>query len=199
MLTVGLTGGIASGKTTVSNLFAELGVPIIDADVLSRNLLDPGEKAYTQVIQHFGESIVTEDQRIDRKRLRQLIFTQPEEKHWIETMLHPLIYQRCHQAIQKHASAAYLLLVVPLLFESNFQTLVDRICVVSCPAEIQLERLVKRDHIEAELAGKMIAQQLSNQQRVARAHDIIDNKDDQADLSGQVNALHQKYLELSNA
>lgn len=199
MLTVGLTGGIASGKTTVSNLFAELGVPIIDADVLSRNLLDPGEKAYSQVIQHFGESIVAEDQRIDRKRLRQLIFTQPEEKHWIETMLHPLIYQRGHQAIQKHASAAYLLLVVPLLFESNFQTLVDRICVVSCPAEIQLERLVKRDQIEAELAGRMIAQQLSNQQRVARAHDVIDNKDDQADLGGQVDALHQKYLDLSNA
>ena len=198
MLSVGLTGGIASGKTMVSNLFAERSVPIVDTDVISRSLLDPGEKAYSQVISHFGDSIIGENNRIDRKRLRQLIFTQPEEKSWIETMLHPLIYQRCHQALQQHTYAAYVMLVVPLLFESNFQTLVDRICVVSCPAEMQLQRLINRDKIDADLASKMIAQQLSNQQRVARAHDVIDNQDDEVDLDSQVDALHQKYLSLSN-
>ena len=197
MFSVGLTGGIASGKTTISDLFAKRGVPIIDTDIISRALLEPGELAFDQVCAHFGDKILGADGRIDRGRLREIVFSQANEKSWLETMLHPLIYQRSLDAIRTHSRAAYVLVVVPLLFETNFQSLVDRILVVDCPAEEQIERLIKRDGIAASLAQKMLAQQLDNAQRVARAHDIIDNRNSSADLEAQVEALHAFYLKLS--
>jgi len=197
MYAVGLTGGIASGKTMISNLFAELGVPIIDTDVISRQLLEPGELAYDQVCAHFGNSILKKANKIDRARLREVVFTNPAEKSWLETMLHPLIYQRSHEAVLKQSWASYVMVVIPLLFETNFQSLVDRILVVDCPAELQIERVVKRDNIDESLARKMMAQQLSNSQRLARAHDIIDNGSDDSDLRSQVAALHHSYLQRS--
>jgi len=197
MFAVGLTGGIASGKTTISNLFAGLGVPVIDTDVISRKLLEPGELAYEQVCTHFGSDILDANNRIDRSRLRKIVFTSPDEKSWLETMLHPLIYQRSHDAVLEHSLADYVLVVIPLLFETNFQSLADRILVVDCPPEKQIERLVKRDNIDVELARKMISQQLSNAARLARAHDIIDNRTDDADLRSQVASLHQAYQKQS--
>lgn len=199
MFSVGLTGGIASGKTTISNLFAKLGVPVVDTDIISRKLLEPGELAFNQVCTHFGANIVNTDGRIDRARLREIVFNNPAEKSWLETMLHPLIYQRSHDAIVTKAGADYVLVVVPLLFETNFQSLVDRILVVDCPAEEQIERLVKRDQIDESLAHKMVLQQLSNAKRIARAHDIIDNRSADVDLESQVAALHKRYLQLSGA
>ncbi len=199
MFSVGLTGGIASGKTTISNLFSKLGVAVIDTDIISRNLLEPGELAFDQVCAHFGASIVNADGKIDRVRLREIVFNNPAEKSWLETMLHPLIYQRSHDAIVTNAGADYVLVVVPLLFETNFQSLVDRILVVDCPAEQQIERLVKRDQIDESLAQKMLQQQLSNAERVARAHDTIDNRSADVDLESQVAALHRRYLQLSGA
>ena len=197
MFSVGLTGGIATGKTTLSNLFAGLGVPVIDTDLISRELLTPGEPGYDQVCNHFGERIMAANNEIDRAKLRKIVFSNAHEKTWLEAMLHPLIYQRSHDAILQHARAAYVLVVIPLLFETNFQTLVDRILVVDCPAELQLERLLKRDHIDETLALKMLAQQLSNSARLARAHDIVDNSRNAPDLESQVGALHQLYLRLS--
>ena len=194
MFAVGLTGGIASGKTTISNLFAELGVPVIDTDVISRELLQPGQLAYRQVRQHFGESVVAADGRLDRAELRRIVFTDRSQKSWLEKMLHPLIFQRSHDAILEHRRAAYVLVVIPLLFETNFQSLVDRIVVVDCPAEVQIERLVRRDNIDEALARRMLAQQLDNAARLARAHDIIDNSADGKDLRSQVLELHQSYL-----
>ena len=199
MFSVGLTGGIASGKTTISNLFAKLGVSVVDTDIISRKLLEPGELAFDQVCAHFGASIVNADGKIDRVRLREIVFNNPAEKSWLETMLHPLIYQRSHDAIVTKAGADYVLVVVPLLFETNFQSLVDRILVVDCPAEQQIERLVKRDQIDESLAQKMLLQQLSNAERIARAHDIIDNRSADVDLESQVSALHKRYLQLSDA
>ena len=198
MLIVGLSGGIASGKSTISGLFADCGVPVIDTDMISRSLLEPGEIAYSQLCEHLGESILTADKQIDRKRLRELIFSSAKEKAWLETMLHPLIYQRCQQRIEEHSSESYVLVVVPLLFETNFQTLVDRVCVVDCPPELQLKRLVRRDNIDETLAMKMLDQQMSNNERVARADDVIDNRAEVIDLPAQVNSLHQSYLSLSN-
>jgi dephospho-CoA kinase len=187
MYAVGLTGGIASGKTMISNLFAELGVPIIDTDVISRKLLEPGEL----------KDILNTNNNIDRARLREIIFSDPAEKSWLETMLHPLIYQRSHEAVLEHSRASYVMVVIPLLFETNFQSLADRILVVDCPAELQVERLVKRDNIDESLARKMMSQQLSNSERLARAHDIINNGNDDSDLRSQVAALHQSYLQRS--
>ncbi len=199
MFAVGLTGGIASGKTTISNLFAQRGVPVIDTDVISRGLLEPGEQAYSQVRAHFGDEVVDADGRIRRARLREIVFGDRREKAWLETMLHPLIYQRSLDTIRRHRRDDYVLVVIPLLFETNFQSLVDRILVVDCPAEVQIERLIARDAIGAGLARQMIAQQLSNDERVARAHDVIDNSRDDADLDAEVERLHRKYTELASA
>ena len=197
MFAVGLTGGIASGKTLISNLFAGHGVPVIDTDLISRALLEPGEAAFRQVSEHFGDAILGDDGRIDRVRLRQLVFSEPREKSWLEKMLHPLIYQRSLDAIRQHRKAPYVLVVVPLLFETNFQSLVDRILVVDCPAEVQIERLMQRDQIDSILAHKMVEQQLSNRERLTRAHDIIENRDNQTDLATRVEVLHQTYLAMS--
>jgi len=197
MFSVGLTGGIASGKTTISNLFAELDVPIIDTDVISRNLLAPGERAYHQVCAHFGNEILQDNNEIDRVALRKIIFSNPPQKFWLETMLHPLIFQRSHDAIVENSRAIYVLVVVPLLFETNFQSLVDRILVVDCPRDQQIRRLVKRDNIDEALAHSMLKQQLSNEERLQRAHDVINNRDDKADLASQVEALHRSYTILA--
>ena len=197
MFSVGLTGGIASGKTTVSNLFAELGVPIVDTDVISRKLLQPGEPAYREVSEHFGGIILNAEGAIVRAVLRRMIFSNPEHKSWLEKMLHPLIYQRSHDAIQQHSRAAYVLVVVPLLFESGFQSLVDRVLAVDCSAEQQISRLMKRDNIDEDLARSMLAQQLSNAERRERAQDIINNHADDADLRAQVDSLHRFYLQLA--
>lgn len=197
MYAVGLTGGIASGKTTISNLFAGLGVPVVDTDLISRKLLEPGEPAFRQVCAHFGPSIQKPDGGIDRARLREIVFGNRDAKRWLETMLHPLIFQRSSEAIREHAGAAYVLVVVPLLFETNFQSLVDRVLAVDCPAELQIERLMQRDHIDRELAASMLAQQLDNRKRLARAHDSIDNSGDGSNLAADVAALHRRYLQLA--
>jgi dephospho-CoA kinase len=198
MFSVGLTGGIASGKTIISNLFAGRGVPVIDTDVISRELLKPGELAFKQVCAHFGETILDAEGNIDRARLRQIVFNQSLEKNWLETMLHPLIYQRSHEAILKYTKAVYVLVVVPLLFETNFQSLVDRILVVDCPANLQIERLMTRDKIDESLARKMMSQQLGNDERLTRAHDVIANRGDGEDLESQVEHLHKTYTQLAS-
>ena len=195
MFSVGLTGGIASGKTTISDLFAGLGVSVVDTDVISRGLLQPDEPAYRQVSDHFGPSILDSEQRIDRAKLREIVFSNPVAKSWLEKMLHPLIYQRSLDEIRAQSRADYVLVVIPLLFETNFQALVDRILVVDCPRETQMQRLLRRDRIDESLARTMLAQQFSNEQRLARAHDIIDNRSDDCDLEAQVQALHQQYLQ----
>ena len=199
MFSVGLTGGIASGKTMISDLFAAHGVSIIDTDVISRALLEPGETAYRQVRQHFGDGILDDDERIDRRILREIVFTRPMEKRWLETMLHPLIYQRSHDAVLEHAGKEYVIVVVPLLFETNFQSLVDRVLAVDCPASTQIERLLRRDNIDETLAHKMLDQQLGNDERLARAHDVIENRSDHSRLEEQVESLHAKYLELARS
>jgi len=197
MFSVGLTGGIASGKTTISNLFADLGVPIIDTDIISRNLLAPGEQAYHQVCAHFGSEILQANGDIDRSALRKIIFSNPQQKTWLETMLHPLIFQRSHDAILENSRAKYVLVVVPLLFETNFQSLVDRILVVDCSFDQQIARLMKRDNIDETLAHSMLEQQFSNSERLKRAHDVINNREDDIDLASQVDALHRSYTILA--
>lgn len=197
MYAVGLTGGIASGKSTISDLFAELGVPVIDTDVISRELLEPGELAYDQVREHFGDEILQADGKIDRGRLREIVFSQRDAKSWLEKILHPLIYQRSLEAIRAYSRADYVLVVVPLLFETNFQSLVDRVLAVDCPAEEQIERLVRRDRISPELAGRMLAQQLDNSTRLKRAHDSIDNRGDGDNLRADVRDLDRRYRQLA--
>ena len=197
MLVVGLTGGIASGKTTVSDLFAEQGAAVIDADVIGRQTLDPGQPVYRLLIDRFGEAILDSNKAIDRKAVRHSVFNQPELKLWLEENLHPLIYQACEKELAASQNQGYALLVVPLLFETNFHELADRFCVIDCPADVQLGRLMRRDDITRELAQKMINSQMTNDARVARADDVIGNSGSPEDLREQVNTLHQKYLGLA--
>ena len=200
MLRIGLTGGIASGKSSVSELFSRRGIPVVDTDIISRQLLDIDQPGYHQVLNHFGREILLKNQQIDRLQLRHLVFNNEVEKEWLEAMLHPVIYQKAQQLIEINNAAAYVLVVIPLLFESNFGALVDRILVIDCSAETQIRRLLARDNIDRALANKMLAQQWNNKDRLARADDIIDNDIDlDLELDRQVTKLHNQYLSLANS
>jgi dephospho-CoA kinase len=196
MLKIGLTGGIASGKTHISDLFSQLQVPVIDTDIISRTALEPGHAGYKEVTTRFGEEILLIDRQIDRRKLRQIIFEDSIEKRWLESVLHPIIFEQTQCQIEHYKGASYVIVVVPLLFETNFRALVDRVLVVDCPAKTQIERLLVRDNIELDLAQQMLSQQWSNQDRLAQADDIIHNASNLA-LDEQVGTLHQRYLQLS--
>lgn len=196
MLKVGLTGGIASGKTRISNQFGRLQVPVVDTDIISREILEPGQPGYQEIKNHFGEDILRPDSQIDRSKLRQLIFNNNVEKYWLESVLHPLIFERTQDQIEQYCEASYVIVVIPLLFEVNFTTIVDRVLVVDCEAETQKERLLLRDKISPDLAQKMLDQQWSNQDRLTLADDIIHNNCN-IDLNSQIMSLHQKYLTIS--
>lgn len=193
MLVIGLSGGIASGKTTISDLFSSRGIAIIDTDIISRTLLEPGYSGYQKIVKKLGRSILLDNGNIDRRKLRQQVFNDKALKTWLESMLHPLIFQTARQQIQQCNDSPYIVLVVPLLFETNFDRLVDRVLVVDCAREIQLERLIARDNIDKLLAEKMLDQQMSNQQRLNRADDIIHNNGN-LELESQIDKLHQQYL-----
>lgn len=202
MLIIGLTGGIASGKTTVSKLFSSLGVPVIDTDIISRRLLERDQPAYEKIVEHFGDEILPKNHNIDRHRLRRIVFDNETERLWLEDTLHPIINQQTQQQIKQYKDEAYVIVVIPLLFETDFQTLVNRILVIDCASETQIKRLIARDSIELNLARKMLAQQWNNKDRLKRADDIIHNDDELdgdggLDLNRQVAKLHQKYLLLS--
>jgi dephospho-CoA kinase len=197
MLKIGLTGGISSGKTRISNLFARLNTPIIDTDVIGRQVLELDQPGYLEILNHFGDSIMLDDAQIDRRKLRQLVFNDSTEKQWLESVLHPIIFEQAQQQIELHSQEKYVIVVIPLLFETDFNMLVDRILVVDCGVDTQIERLLLRDKINVTLAQRMIDNQWSNQDRINRANDIIHNNSNE-DLDDQVMALHQKYLALSN-
>lgn len=198
MLTVGLTGGIGSGKSTVSDLFSNLGVPIIDTDLISHRLLEPNQSGYEKVVAHFGDKLLGKDQQIDRRQLRRVVFNDEAEKLWLEVTLHPIIYQQTQQQIEQLEATAYAIVVIPLLFETDFRALLDRILVIDCCPETQIRRLTARDHIDLNLARLMLAQQWTNQARLERADDVIHNGSDlDIDLDQQVAKLHHKYLLLA--
>ncbi len=198
MLIIGLTGGIASGKTTVSDLFAGLGVAVVDTDVISRQLLEIDQPGYDQVLQHFGNGILLKNREIDRVQLRRLVFNDELEKRWLEGRLHPVVYLQTQQLIEECNNNYYVLLVIPLLFESNFRSLVDRVLVIDCSPDTQIARLISRDNIDRELAQKMLAQQWSNNARLEQADDVICN-DANLDLGQQVTNLHARYLLLAGS
>jgi len=198
MLTVGLTGGIGSGKSTVSDLFSNLGVPIIDTDLISHRLLEPDQSGYEKVIAHFGDKLLGKDQQIDRRQLRRVVFNDEAEKLWLEATLHPIIYRQTQQQMEQLKATDYVIVVIPLLFETDFRALLDRILVIDCCPETQIRRLTARDHIDLNLARLMLAQQWTNEARLERADDVIHNGSDlDMDLDQQVAKLHHKYLLLA--
>lgn len=195
-LRIGLTGGIASGKSTVADMFAEKGVPIIDTDVIAREVVQPGQPALAEIARTFGANVLDDDGTLDRKRLRQLVFADDRERRKLEAILHP----RIRDAAMQEAAAAggpYQLIVVPLLVESPMKEVMERILVVDVREQTQLERLLERDTESEEQARRMIAAQSSRKDRLAIADDVITNDASLAETAEQVDSLHRKYLELA--
>lgn len=198
MLKVGLTGGIGSGKSTVCRLFADLSVPIIDTDVIARQLVEPGQPALSRLAAAFGAAIVNPDGSLDRARLRQLAFSDPLHKRQLDAIMHPLIFKEMEAQITR-LRAIYCLLVIPLLVETQNNYTLDRVLLVDCPEQVQIQRVMRRDKVGREQAMAVIAAQATRQQRLALAHDVIDNTAAPERLAEQVKRLHNSYLLLATA
>lgn len=195
-LCVGLTGGIASGKSTVGRLFEELGVPVIDADQVARDVVAPGTPGLQDVAQHFGADFITDAGELDRRKMREHVFAHPEQRQALEKLLHPRIKQALRDW-RDALTAPYGILMVPIMREGGFDTLVDRIVVVDVSRETQHSRLIARDDINATLADNMLNAQADRASRLAIADDVIDNSGAPEDLPEQVQQLHQRLLALA--
>ena len=197
MLIIGLTGGIGSGKTTVAQLFAARGVPVIDTDAIAHQLTQPGQPLLTEIQQHFGPDIVLANGQLNRPALARLIFTESQARQQLEKILHPAIWQEAQRQI--HAlKTDYCLLVVPLLIETGQTERVDRVLVVDTTEALQLSRTLQRDQRSEDEIKAIMHAQVSRQTRIQAATDIIDNSDTaELSLEKQVEALHKKYQALT--
>jgi len=190
---VALTGGIGSGKSTVAEAFSRLGITIIDADILARQVVEPGTPALRAIADHFGSDIIEPDGTLNRRMLRERIFTHPEEKAWLNALLHPLIQQETQKQIA-HATSPYVLWVVPLLVENNLHDKADRVLVVDVSPATQIQRTIARDNVGREHAEQILAAQAKREARLAVADDVIDNNGSPDAIASDVARLHQQYL-----
>ena len=195
MYSVGLTGGIASGKTAVADMFESMGAGIVDTDQIARDVVAPGQRGLEAVRRKFGEAMIRASGELDRRALRKLVFADPQARRHLESLLHPLIRVRTLEALAQ-MQTPYAVAVVPLLVETGFGDLVDRVAVVDCPRKIQIERLMNRDGIDLDQAESMLCAQVDRQTRLAAAHDVIDNGGSRASTRRQVQRLHALYQRL---
>jgi dephospho-CoA kinase len=193
---VALTGGIASGKTTVANLFANRGVPLIDTDVIAREVVEPGQPALAAVVAAFGPSVLDADGRLDRRRMRDRVFKDPAARKQLEGILHPAIRAEMERQ-SAQAPGPYQVLVIPLLAEGGRRDHIDRVLVVDAPEALQVERLMRRDGSTREQALAALSSQAKRDARLAIADDVIVNDGDAAALDAPVEELHRAYLELA--
>jgi dephospho-CoA kinase len=198
MLKIGLTGGVASGKSTACTVFSQLGIAVIDADEIARDLVEIGKPCYLNIIDIFGTEFLSKNQQLDRSKLRQLIFSDHVAKQKLEAILHPSIRQELIERSQK-VKSAYCILAVPLLIETNMNAAVDRILVIDITEKNQLVRLCKRDHLPPTLANNMIHQQANRSQRLAMADDVISNNTGIQKLESSIRLIHKTYLEIANS
>ncbi|MEH5010462.1 dephospho-CoA kinase [Phytobacter diazotrophicus] len=191
--TVALTGGIGSGKSTVADAFARLGVDIVDADIIARQVVEPGSVALQAIAEHFGSDILTPAGSLNRRLLRERIFASPAEKNWLNGLLHPLIHQQTQRQIAG-ATSPYVLWVVPLLVENHLQNKADRVLVIDVSPETQILRTMQRDGVSRENAEHILAAQATREARLAVADDIIDNNGAPDAIASDVARLHAAYL-----
>lgn len=196
-LRIGLTGGIASGKSTVAELFADLGVAVIDTDVIAREVVQPGQPALIEIRRFFGDSVFKDDGTLDRSALRQLIFSDDAARAQLEAILHPLIQEETIQRVNA-ASGSYVVIVVPLLADSPLREHIDRVLVVDCDEATQIERLLTRDAETEDQARRILAAQASREQRLQIADDVIHNNSTIEAISTQLSAFHDRYVALAN-
>ncbi|MCR9388287.1 dephospho-CoA kinase [Vibrio metoecus] len=194
---VALTGGIASGKTTIANLFHEhFSIDLVDADVIAREVVESETEGLKAIAAHFGQSVLHSDGSLNRAALRERIFADPDEKVWLNQLLHPMIRQGMRQALTQTTSP-YSLLIVPLLVENQLQSMADRVLVIDVDEKIQIERTMARDDVSREQALAILAAQASRAQRLAIADDVLKNDAENQKLLPQITLLHQKYLAMS--
>jgi dephospho-CoA kinase len=202
MLIIGLTGGIGSGKTTVSNLFKNLGVPIIDTDVIARELVDNDHSVLEEITDAFGKIILDDDGLLDRNILAKIIFSQEHKKQQLEKILHPKIRTKVEKAIKiyraKPNQPQYIIVVIPLLFETNFHQLIDKILVVIANEENKIKRIIQRDGRTPEDILSIIKSQVSDSKRISEADDIIENNSDIKELETKIQGLHDKFSNTTN-
>lgn len=196
MLRIGLTGGIACGKSTVADMFAALGAAVVDTDQIGREVVGRGSDALEAIRGAFGDSVIKPDGELDRRKLRGIVFKDPAARLELEALLHPRIRARTLEALDRLA-AAYVIVVVPLLLETDFSRLVDRVLVVDCPPSLQVRRLVARDGISETDAEAMLAAQIDRESRLKAAADVIANDGGIEATQDQVAALHEKYSKLA--
>jgi len=194
-LIIGLTGGIGSGKSTVGALFGELGVPVLDTDQVARELVRPGGPALQRIVEVFGPGLLDPSGHLDRSALRRVVFADPGRRRALEGILHPLIHARVEEWVSG-LKTSYCVLLVPLLLESGWTDRVDRIVVVDAPEALQVRRTMERDGLTAGDVEAIMRAQVSREQRLGRAHDVITNDRDMSHLRDQVERLHRVYLEL---
>jgi len=193
---VGLTGGIASGKSTAAKFFGALGVPIIDTDQLARDVVEPGQPPLERLVERFGPSILTEDGHLDRPALRNIVFSDPKARADLEALTHPAIGVAV-ETRSAEVGGVYQVLVIPLLVEKSLGSQLDRVVVVDCDEELQIRRLQARDGSTLEQARAILNAQTSRAARLKAAHDVIKNDGDMSAVRDQVEKLHARYLELA--
>ncbi len=197
---VGLTGGVAAGKSTVAALLQRLGAAVVDTDQIARSLTGPGGAAMPAIIAAFGSDCLAADGGLDRSAMRALVFADGEARRRLEAILHPLILGQARARLER-LQAPYAVLVVPLLAEhwTDWRGLIDRVLVVDCPPALQLKRLIRRDGVDEHLARAMLAAQAGRAQRLALADDVLENQEDLSTLEGRVRELHSRYLGLARS
>lgn len=195
MAVVGLTGGIGSGKSTVARLFGALGVHWVDADDVAREVVEPGTPALETIAEHFGQEILLPDGGLDRAALRRIVFDAPEERAWLEGLLHPVIREELMRQLHPdNYSLPYVLLVSPLLLETDQHELVEKIVMVDVPVDVQIQRTMARDTNDREQVERIIAAQMPREQRLQKADHVVDNNRAMIDVERQVEQLHQTFL-----
>lgn len=197
MLRVGLTGGIASGKSTVADLFAAHGATVLDADRIAREVVEPGTPGLAALVNAEGGGILDHEGRLDRAELRRRLFADPDTRRGVERILHPLILSEMQRQGDRATGAPYQVFVIPLLVEAGLEHVVDRVLVVDCPEEVQIARMMARDGATREQAMRALAAQASRERRLAAADDVIENGGPEAGLPGQVAPLDRKYRALA--
>lgn len=198
MLRIGLTGGIGCGKSTVADLFAQRHVPVIDSDLIAREVVAPGQPALEEIVQTFGRQMLQADGQLDRSALREAVFHDREALDRLNAIVHPRVRKAIATDLGQ-IDAAYCIVVVPLLIEAGMTDLVDRILVVDCDRDTQLDRILDRDGMTRELAEAILASQADRGTRLAQADDVIDNNGDFAGLTAQVDTLDRRYRGLAGA
>jgi dephospho-CoA kinase len=196
-LRIALTGGIGCGKSTIADKFQELGVPIIDSDLISKDIVKPGTACLNAIIDEFGSNLLTSEGTLDRNKLRNIIFNDEAAKEKLEEILHPVIYQEIEVQVSK-VSYPYCLIVIPLLIETQAMNRFDRTLLVDVAKKLQIKRATSRDKVSVQIVEKIINSQASRSQRLKYADDIIDNNVKIEELNKAVLKLHEKYLELGS-